>query len=91
MCPHKNPGYIEKYDLPGYDRGKDGMPYRMFVDRQCCFEEHGQCIHPMDHSSILLRRQEITVTVTGFIISLEIVVANALNGLIEFPLKLQGR
>jgi hypothetical protein len=31
------------------------------------------------------------ITVTGFIISLEIVVANALNGLIEFPLKLQGR
>eukprot|EP00978_Attheya_sp_CCMP212_P031906 scaffold122320_cov63-Attheya_sp.AAC.2 len=30
------------------------------------------------------------ITVTGFIISLEIVVANALNKLIEFPLKLQG-
>jgi hypothetical protein len=35
------------------------MPCRMFVYHQYCFGGHGQCIHPMDHSSILLRRQEI--------------------------------
>eukprot|EP00978_Attheya_sp_CCMP212_P018616 scaffold51304_cov59-Attheya_sp.AAC.1 len=38
-----------------------------------------------------IAKKEFILTVTGFIISLEIVVANALNGFIEFPLKLQGR